>query len=152
MNAMTVSAYSDKTVRPSPADMLTTVGSGARHWRALVTFMDTTYGIAGEPRHYGKSYGWMLWFHRGKKTLLCLYPQDGGLVAQITLGPTLVDAALALPLCEKMRAALEEAHPYPEGRWLFVTIAGDDEARDVERLVLLKQPRPRRATPRTEAV
>ena len=149
---MAISFYADKNARPSPPEMLATVGRGARRWRALVSFMEKTYGIAGEPRHYGKSYGWMLWFHRGKKTLLALYPQDGTFVAQITLGPTLVEPALALPLSATLRTAIEEAHPYPEGRWLFVPIEQDDEVRDVERLVLLKQRPPRRVEPLTEAV
>ena len=106
--------------------------------------MRDTYACPGEAKYYGKSYGWMLWFRAGGKSLLALYPQENAVTAQLTLAPRLVDEALALPLGAAFRRTIEEAHPYAEGRWLFVPLQGDEEVEDVKRLVLLKK-RPSRA-------
>ena len=70
-------------------------------------------------------------------------PSKEGSTAQVVLGPSLVDQALTLPLTATVREALEKAHPYPEGRWLFIAVATEDETADIERLVLLKQRPPR---------
>jgi hypothetical protein len=123
--------------------METVVGARVHLWRDLVGFMRQTYDLEGELKFYGKSFGWMLWFRRGGKNLLALYPQEDGLCAQVTLGPSLIDAALALPLGPAFRRAIEEAHPYPEGRWLFVSLQDEDEVEEVKRLVLLKKRPPR---------
>ncbi len=123
--------------------MMDVVGERDSLWRAATDFMLATYGCEGELKFYGKSYGWMLWFRVGGRSLLALYPQVNGVMVQITLGPKLVDEALTLPLRPAFRRALEEAHPYPEGRWLFVPLEGDEEVEDLESLVLLKKRPPR---------
>jgi hypothetical protein len=140
---MALSAFADRERPPSLDEMLGVVGEKAALWRAVSGFMSETYRCDGERKFYGKSYGWMLWFRVAGKSLLALYPQDGGVTAQITLGPSLVDRALELPLGTAFRRAIEEAHPYPEGRWLFVPLRSDGEVEDLKRLVLLKKRPPR---------
>lgn len=140
---MALSAYADKARQPSLDDMLETVGDKADLWRAVVGFMMETYGCAGDAKFYGKSYGWMLQFRSGGKSLLALYPREGAVTAQVTLGPTLVESALTLPLGSAFRRAIEEAHPYPEGRWLFVPLQGDEEVEDLKQMMTLKKRPPR---------
>ena len=140
---MALSAFADRQRPPSIDEMVDVVGDKAALWRTAAHFMCTTYGCEGERKFYGKSYGWMLWFRVASKTLLALYPQQGAVTAQVTLGPALVDQALALPLGSAFRRAIEEAHPYPEGRWLFVPLQTDEELEDLKSLVLLKKSPPR---------
>ena len=140
---MALSAFADRERRPSRDDMLRVVGEKAAPWRAVSDFMRDTYACPGEAKFYGKSHGWMLWFRVGGRSLLALYPQRDAVTAQVTLGPRLVDEALALPLGAAFRRAIEEAHPYPEGRWLFVPLQNDEAVEDLKRLVLLKKRPPR---------
>ena len=140
---MALSAFADRARPPSLDEMLGVVGDKAGLWRAVSDFMRDTYACPGEAKFYGKSYGWMLWFRVGGRSLLALYPQNGAVTAQITLAPRLVDDALALPLGTVFRRAIEEAHPYPEGRWLFVPLEDADEVEDLKRVVLLKKRPPR---------
>ena len=144
---MALSAFADRARPPSLDEMLDVVGDKAGLWHTVSAFMRDTYACPGEAKFYGKSYGWMLWFRVGGRSLLALYPRGGAVTAQITLAPRLVDDALALPLGTVFRRAIEEAHPYPEGRWLFVPLDDADEVEDLKRLVLLKKrpPRARRA-------
>jgi hypothetical protein len=142
---MPISAFGDKGREPGQAEIAAALGEALPRWHRLAAFMTATYGVEGALKHYGKSYGWMLWFRRSGKTLLALYPQQDALVAQVVLGPSLIEPALALPLPSPVRLAIEQAHPYPEGRWLFLRVTTDDEAAAVEQLVLLKQRPPRRS-------
>lgn len=140
---MAISIFADKAREPGEDEVLLAVGAAQPLWRRLVAFMASTYGTAGVPKFYGKSYGWMLWFRRSGKTLLALYPLKDALVANVVLGPSLIEPALALSLPAAVHEAIAEAHHYPEGRWLFLTVTTDDEAAAVEQLVLLKQRPPR---------
>ena len=140
---MALSAFADRERRPSLDDMQRVVGEKAALWRTVSDFMRDTYACPGEAKFYGKSYGWMLWFRVGGKSLLALYPQEHAVTAQLTLAPRLVDEALALPLGTAFRRAIEDAHRYPEGRWHFVPLLDDEEVTDVKRLVLLKKRPPR---------
>jgi hypothetical protein len=44
----------------------------------------------------------------------------------------------------RLRAALEAAYPYPEGRWAWLDVADDEAMTDVMRLGTLKAPPPKR--------
>jgi hypothetical protein len=136
---MTLSAFADRACSPSLDEMLVVVGAKASLWKRLAFFMERTYGLSGEVAYYGKSFGWMLSFRKGKKPLLALYPRTDGLTAQVVLGPSLAEQASTLPLTASVRDVFDQAHPYPEGRWLFIPVTDEDEAADVEHLVLLKQ-------------
>ena len=104
--------------------METVVGEKVHLWHTLADFMRTTYDLEGELKFYGKSFGWMLWFRRGGKNLLALYPQKDGLCAQVTLGPTLTDAALALPLGPVLQARHRGGPSLPRGTLALRLAAG----------------------------
>jgi len=42
------------------------------------------------------------------------------------------------------RAAWDAARPYPDGRWLWLDVVDDRVVTDIERLVALKSPPPKR--------
>ena len=54
---------------------------------------------------------------------------------------------MALPLGERARRALEGAKKFPEGRWFLLELESEQDAWDVEQLVLTKSRPPRRKAP-----
>lgn len=78
-------------------------------------------------------------FRKGGKTLLSMYPANGGFTVQIILGETHAKKASSLKLGKKVRDILENAHPFSEGRWLFIRVASRKDVTDVEKLLLLKE-------------
>ncbi len=54
------------------------------------------------------------------------------------------DEAMSLDLSPRIETALRDAHPYPDGRWLFLGVESDEEVVDLQRLIALKSPPPRR--------
>ena len=88
---------------------------------------------------YGKNYGWAIRFRKGGKTLLSIYPANGRFTVQIIVGETHAKKASSLKLGKKVRNVLENAHPFPEGRWLFIRVASRKDVTDVEKLLPLKE-------------
>ena len=77
-------------------------------------------------------------FRKSGKAFLSLYPGVGGLTVQIILTEEQVERARALRLPRKVREIVEVAHPFPEGRWLFVPVRFARDAAAVKRLVSVK--------------
>jgi len=48
----------------------------------------------------------------------------------------------------RLRAAWEQARPYPDGRWLFVSVDDEATAAGIERAVAVKSSPPRHPRPR----
>lgn len=112
--------------------------------------MAVTYGIDGEPIHFGRDSGWSLRFRRSGLALLTLTPMaDGSVRALVVIGPSAWEAVAGEPLSPSVEAAWAAAHPYPDGRWLWLPLADEAVVADVERLVALKSPPPRK--PRSKA-
>jgi hypothetical protein len=77
-------------------------------------------------------------FRKSGKAFLSLYPGVEGLTVQIILTEEQVEQARALRLPRKVREIVEVAHPYAEGRWLFVPVRFARDAAAVKRLVSVK--------------
>jgi hypothetical protein len=135
---MSISYFSDKTHPPKMDEVLTVVG-GKRHlWDALIRFVQENYRAKCEFKYYGKAYGWMVSFRKSGKALLALYPQRNGLVAQVIVRGNQVEQALALGLGKNAARALQEAHEYAEGRWLYIPVKTKRDTEDVQGLVQIK--------------
>jgi hypothetical protein len=83
-------------------------------------------------------------YRRSGKALFTLIPRRGGVQALVVVGPTVWAAAGDVELSPATRAAWDLAHPYPDGRWLWLDVASDAVAADIECLVTLKSAPPKR--------
>lgn len=138
-------AFLDPAGPPDEAAIRATLGPAWSLWQRLSDGIGARYGVRGEPLFAGRDSGWAVRFRRSGKALLTLAPQaDGGFRALVVIGPSAWQAASAVELGPVLSSAWESAKPYPDGRWLFVPVADEQTAADVERLIALKSPPPRR--------
>jgi len=149
---MGTGAFLDPAAMPTRDDLVRILGPRIATWDRLIDWMASTYGIEGEPIHFGRDSGWSLRFRRSGRALSTLTPMvDGSVRALVVIGPSAWDAIAAEPLSPVVRAAWDAAHPYPDGRWLWLTLTGDEMIADVERLIACKSPPPRRPRVRAAA-
>jgi hypothetical protein len=142
-------AFLDTSRPPSRPELEAALGSGLAAWDRLTAWVEATYGIAGEPIHFGRESGWSLRFRRSGRALLTLTPMaDGTVRALVVVGPSAWAQMADVELSPEVRAAWEAATPYPDGRWLWLPLTDDAVSADVERLVALKSPPPRHPRPR----
>ena len=140
---MAIGVFCDKDRKPSPRQISQALGARKPLWDRLLKFIASNYQIPPDLSYGGKNYGWNLWYRKSGKTLVSLYPQDTHLVAQIVLGSAQAEQAMALNLGKNVRQVIEAAPQLHDGRWLFIKVRTERDAKDVEALLQIKkQPRP----------
>ncbi len=145
-------AFLDRASPPGRAELVGVLGDRVRLWDRIAAAIEATYGVEGEPWFFGRESGWATRYRKGGRALVVLLPAPGALSAIVVVGPTAYPAANDLELEPPVRAALESAHPYPEGRWVRIEVTSEAIADDVIRLVAVKAPPPKRARIAARAV
>lgn len=142
---MSIGAFTDKNHCPAAEEMQEIVGARLAEWNALASWIREHYAIQ-EDLHfmYGRKYGWGRRVRVGGSLLTCLYPAEGRFAAQVILNQEALARAEMLKLGKNSRDAMARAHPYAEGKWLFIEVTGPGDVRDVERLLELKREAGRR--------
>lgn len=135
---MSKGIFTDKTHRPTRREITAAVGSKLALWEELIQFIRSNFSRREELKFYGKNYGWAVRFSKGGKALASLYPAGGSFTVQIVLRSIDVKKALAMNIGPRVRKIINAAHPYPEGRWLFIPVDGQKDLRDVRALIALK--------------
>ncbi len=144
-------AFLDRSAAPGRAELALALGDRLPLWDRIAAAIESTYGVAPEAWFFGRESGWATRYRRSGKALVALLPALNALDAVVVVGPSVLPAALAIPLGPAVRAALEAAHDYPEGRWVRVEVTTEAAADDVVRLVAVKSPPPRRPRVRVPA-
>jgi Protein of unknown function (DUF3788) len=135
---MAIGVFVDKEHKPTAAEIAVALGSKRPLWENLNGFIADSYVLKSDFAFYGKNYGWALRFRKGGKVLLSLYPDKDSFTAQIIIGQEQAEKALGLGLSKRVNNIIEDAHPYPEGRWLFVKVDSEQDLNDVKQLLMVK--------------
>ena len=141
---MSQGIFLDRDRPPDRAGLEAGLGDGMELWDRLVDWIEATYGVSPDPLFYGRNTGWVIRYRRSGRSLAVLSPERGSARVTVVIGPTVADQVEGLELGPAARAALDAAHPYPDGRWLTIELRGAEDVEDVTRLIALKSPPPRR--------
>lgn len=136
---MAIGCFLDKERPPTDAEVKSALGVKFPLWQRIVQFLYDNYEMAADFSYGGKEYGWNLWYRKSGKSLVSLYPQTGGFVAQVVLGKDQTEQALTMKFCRNVDKLVRETPQLHDGKWLFIPIKSLAEAKDVERLLLLKR-------------
>jgi hypothetical protein len=136
---MSVGAFTDKHHQPSEEEITAVMGAGLPVWQGLIEYIREKYPSDEDFKFmYGKNYGWARRFRIGGQFLTSLYPIKGGVNVQVNLSPGAVEKALGMDFGKNVQEAIARAHPYPEGRWLFIPFYPGDQLSDIHRLLSLR--------------
>jgi hypothetical protein len=136
---MSIGLFTDKDHQPTDTQVVEAIGLRLPLWHALVHFVREQYPVQEDFKFlYGKNYGWALRFRIKGKLLVSLYPTQGGFTAQVNLSSDAIEKAQRMKLSKNVQQAIARAHPYPEGRWLFIAVESEKDLRDIQRLVALR--------------
>ena len=144
---MSYSLFADKEHRPTEDEIQAALGVMQDAWRELTRHIEERYRVQRDFGFYGKNYGWAVRYRMGSKALASLYPGLGCFTVQVVLGAPAVAQALASDPPESIRTAIERATPYPEGRWLFIPVAADEDLPAIEHLLAVKARPAEKAAP-----
>lgn len=136
---ISIGAFTDKNHQPTQDEITEAIGSRLPAWQELVQFIRHTYPSDEDFRFlYGKRYGWALRFRIRGQLLTSLYPAEGGFTVQINLSQAAIEQTYQMELGGNVQSVIARAHPYPEGRWLFIPVRSADDIRDIHRLLALR--------------
>ena len=135
---MAIGIFTDRGHQPTTQEILAAIGSKQPLWESLTSFIADSYKLKSDFAFYGKNYGWALRFRRAGKALLSLYPGQDSFTSQIIIGHEQAEKASSLGLSKKAIKIIEDAHPYPEGRWLFIKVESEQDLNDVKKLLAVK--------------
>lgn len=137
---MTSSAFLDRDHSPADHELHEALGDAAPRWADLARTLTDELGARSAWRWDGPRSGWCVPFRRAGRPFVTLTPRTGGFDALVVLGAAEADVAGALPMGEATRDAFADSPQLHDGRWLFLTIASDADARDLLRLLTVKLP------------
>jgi hypothetical protein len=141
---MSMSVFADRAHQPSMEEVYAVLGPKLPLWESLERFIAENYRLSREFKNYGKNYGWMVQFRWSGGPLISMYPQQDDFRIQLILSDAQLQTALALPLGEPIRKAILGATHYPEGSWCYFPVETARDAEDIQQLMLIKRPAPRR--------
>jgi len=134
---MRISHFTDRKHQPSADEIRLTLGARYPLWERVVRLVETDDRVSGEWTTWGG--GWNIRYRRGGKSLVALYPQQGGFVAQVVLGKAQSEQALALDLGDEVGKMLRERPQLRDGKWLYIPVLTTADVEDVEQLIELKR-------------
>jgi hypothetical protein len=136
---MALSCFGDKSAPPSEDALTAALGTSAGLWRALIARigerfapLDAIWGFSG------KSAGWGLRLRQGSRTILYMTPREGHFLASFALGEKAVALAEASKLPRDVRAIIERAPKYAEGRGVRLEIRKSRDLAAVETIAVAK--------------
>lgn len=136
---MSIGTFVDKDHQPTLPEVFDALGAQQSLWEKLTQFIANNYPIPGEWNFGGKKYGWNVWYRKSGKTLVSMYPQQGGFVVQIVLGKDQVEQALDLKLGKNVGTMLKETPQFHDGRWLFIRVKTEKDIKDIQQLLQVKR-------------
>ena len=135
---MSIGAFIDKERPPTIEQVLEVIGPKQLAWEKFTRFIREEFAAREEFRFNGRNYGWAFRFRKGGKALASLYHAVGSFTVQVILSETDVARTRRLGIGKRVQGIIDQAHAYPEGRWLFIPIQSEKDVRDAQRLLALK--------------
>lgn len=135
---MSYGAFTDRTSRPGEAEIETVLAGAVTLWKELVAFIEGSFSVRSDWKFYGKSYGWSLAYKRSGKALVSLYPDAGSFTAQVILKDDQIAQVPRELTISELRAAIERAKPYAEGRWIFLPVVSERELEVAKKMIEIR--------------
>lgn len=132
---MSKGIFTDKNEKPSARAIETAVGGAGGSWKELNELLVSTMKLKGELKFYGVNYGWAIRYAKSGKSIVALYPDKDGFIAQIIMKRAQLEAAYEQGVSDSTKEAANRATDFNEGRWVFIHVDGKSGIDDVVTLV-----------------
>lgn len=136
---MSLSGLSDQSRTPSPDDVSAVLGPSVDRWYRLIEAIGENHPPVDQVWNYGgATIGWTLRLKRNDRVIVYLIPQHGVFLAGLVLGERAIQNAESLQIPDHVRALLDAAPRYAEGRGFRVPVHSDDDLTAVVQLAAAK--------------
>ncbi len=136
---MALSAFDDKSRKPGPGDLRSSLGRTSAHWDGLIAHIEAKHAPLEKTWNFsGENWGWSLRLKQKKRTVLYMTPCKGRFLVGFVLGEKAVKAAHGSTLPEPVLTIIDEAKRYAEGRGVRLEIKRKNDLETAKRLAAIK--------------
>jgi hypothetical protein len=136
---MVPSLFTDKSKKPSDAELAQALGRAATLWNELRQQVAAAFEPAVEEWvYFGKTGGWAMRFVHKKRAILYLKPCEGYFRVSFALGEKAVRAAHESDLPASFLKLIDDAPKYAEGRGVRLEIRKAADVRSALQIALIK--------------
>lgn len=127
-----------ETIPPTKRELKNIVGKQADKLFDLMEFIEGSYQIEGEWKHYKKG-GWTLFYRKSGKSLCYINFNEGGFVVTVIIGVSLNDQFTELSLSQQTKEMFKQAKQYHDGKWLKFDVTSQRDLADIKTLIQFKK-------------
>lgn len=133
------SIFIDKNIMPSVNDLKKALGDTFSIWEALAEYAKKAYPKATEEWNFsGPKYGWNFKIKDKKRAILYLLPRAGFFKVAFVFGQKATDVILRSDISEIIKADIQNAKVYAEGRGVRFAVTNDSITEDLKKLITIK--------------
>ena len=136
---MAASIFDDKLKQPTISELKAALGEATALLEDIEQHLTAQFGeVTREFKFYSKKAGWTMALKRGDRRVFHLIPQSGLFTVVFTLGKRAVSAAQESGLPEEIKAAIEDAREYAEGRSIRFDVRTGEDVAIVKQIIGIK--------------
>ncbi len=136
---MDISVFTEKKVIPDNESLCEALGKSHKLWNKIKDHVILKYPEALEDWNYpGVKYGWSFRMKDKKRAIIYLLPRDNFFKVAFVFGQKANDIIMESNICKEIKAELQCAKVYAEGRGIRIDIKNDGLINDIYTLIDIK--------------
>ena len=136
---MAASIFDDKSKQPTVSELDEALGEATALLEDIEQYLVDRFGeVTREFKFYSKKAGWTLAMKHEERRVFHLIPQSGLFTVVFTLGKRAVSAAQESTLPGEIKAAIQDAREYAEGRSIRFDVRAAEDVAIVKQIIAIK--------------
>jgi hypothetical protein len=133
------SVFTDPTLSPTNPQIKEALGSTYPLWEEIAGYtFQVTKGLVGEWKFSGPKYGWSFRISDKRRVILYLLPREHYFKVAFVFGQKATDRILEGKFAKAIKAELQAAKVYAEGRGIRIDIKDNTNTSDIFDLINVK--------------
>ena len=132
------SIFTVKQNSPTDSELRAALGETYALWHVFAEYVRAQYPAATDNWAYSKSGGWNFSLKDKKRAIVYLLPRDKDFKVALVFGQKATDEVMKSDVAATIKAELESAKVYAEGRGIRIEIRDEALAGDIKTLIHTK--------------
>lgn len=133
------SVFTDSTLSPTTSKLKEALGITYPFWEEISDYtLKVTKGLVGEWKFSGPKFGWSFRISDKRKVIIYLLPRDQYFKVAFVFGQKATDRILEGKFDEEIKAELQAAKVYAEGRGIRIAVRDNSITIDIQELITIK--------------
>ncbi len=133
------SVFTDSTLSPTTSKLKEALGSTYPLWEEISDYtLKVTKGLVGEWKFSGPKFGWSFRISDKRRVIIYLLPRDQYFKVAFVFGQKATDRILEGKFDEEIKAELQAAKVYAEGRGIRIAVRDNSITIDIQELITIK--------------